>query len=437
MATVAIYNLKGGVGKTTTAVNLAYLAAAEGQRTLLWDLDPQAAATFAFRVRPHVPGFGTRRFEGGTELGAAIKETDYNNLDLLPAAFAYRKFDKWLHRLGKPTQVLSALLVTLGREYDAVFLDCPAGFSALTEGLFAASDIVIAPTLPNVLSFRTLARLVTWAQHSESPCELVAFFNMVDRRKILHRRASEWSLAHPEIFLSQQVPYASVVEQVGVRRMPLAVLAARDPATTAFAGLSAELRSRLQLRGGEEGRARDRWMPLLQTVEALIKQSELEDDHTVELSGQGAVAPMLDSRSCSGQHNVDFVHKFDTEGRTLAECGYLLELREHAGSFVVVAAQSGSHHDFADPSRCARARIDRAWAAEILSGVMSPIAALDQRTGRSGPDPSLARKLRGMVGARKLVRIESRAAEQVTTDALTPTTERDNRRYTHASAGVS
>ena len=52
MKVLATYNIKGGVGKTSTAVNLAYLAAREGRRTLLWDLDPQAAATFLFRVRP-------------------------------------------------------------------------------------------------------------------------------------------------------------------------------------------------------------------------------------------------------------------------------------------------------------------------------------------------------------------------------------------------
>ncbi len=94
MSVVAVYNMKGGVGKTTTAVNLSYLAAAAGQRTLLWDLDPQAASSFAFRVRPRVAGFGKKSLESGHSLAAAIKETDYHNLDLLPADFAYRRLDR-------------------------------------------------------------------------------------------------------------------------------------------------------------------------------------------------------------------------------------------------------------------------------------------------------------------------------------------------------
>ena len=58
MKVVATYNIKGGVGKTSTAVNLAYLAARDGLRTLLWDLDPQGSATYLFRVKPKVKGGG-------------------------------------------------------------------------------------------------------------------------------------------------------------------------------------------------------------------------------------------------------------------------------------------------------------------------------------------------------------------------------------------
>src|SRR5262249_6260056 len=126
MKVVAVYNMKGGVGKTTTAANLCYLAAAAGERALLWDLDPQAASSFAFRVRPNVAGFGKKSLKRGDALVDAIKETDYDNLDLLPADFAYRKLDRLLSDLGRPERVMRSLLDTLGRDYDVVFLDCPA-----------------------------------------------------------------------------------------------------------------------------------------------------------------------------------------------------------------------------------------------------------------------------------------------------------------------
>ncbi len=183
MKVVAIYNMKGGVGKTTTAVNLSYLAAAGGARVLLWDLDPQAAASFAFRVRPRIEGFSRKSLESSRALAEAIKQTDYANLHLLPADFAYRKLDRFLDDLGKPKRVVKTLIEAIGREYDVVFLDCPAGFSLVTEGIFAAADAILVPTVPAVLSLRALVRLMKWADRSESTATLAAFFSMVDRRK--------------------------------------------------------------------------------------------------------------------------------------------------------------------------------------------------------------------------------------------------------------
>ena len=127
MSIVAVYNLKGGVGKTTTAVNLSYLAAAAGRRTLLWDLDPQAhpaSRSASSRMSPDLRG-GSR----GRTLATAIKGTTIDSLDLLPADFAYRKLDRLLVGVGKPrpgggTDLLNAL----GRDYDVVLLDCPQGF---------------------------------------------------------------------------------------------------------------------------------------------------------------------------------------------------------------------------------------------------------------------------------------------------------------------
>ena len=73
MKIFATYNIKGGVGKTTAAVNLAYLSAADGCRTLLWDLDPQGAASFLLRIKPRVKGGGKALIRGTKALDDAIK----------------------------------------------------------------------------------------------------------------------------------------------------------------------------------------------------------------------------------------------------------------------------------------------------------------------------------------------------------------------------
>lgn len=85
MKIIASYNIKGGVGKTATAVNLAYLAAAQGLRTLVWDLDPQGAASFYFRIKPRVKKGARGLIEKKRALDEVIKSTDYARLDLIPA----------------------------------------------------------------------------------------------------------------------------------------------------------------------------------------------------------------------------------------------------------------------------------------------------------------------------------------------------------------
>src|SRR3981189_1668326 len=126
MRIYATYNIKGGVGKTTTAVNLGYLAAEAGRRTVLWDLDPQGAASFMFRVKPRVKGGGRALIRGQRSLDDAIKGTDFDHLDLIPADFTYRNMDLLLDKgpEAKQYRKLATLLAPLAQEYDAVFLDC-------------------------------------------------------------------------------------------------------------------------------------------------------------------------------------------------------------------------------------------------------------------------------------------------------------------------
>jgi cellulose biosynthesis protein BcsQ len=407
MNVVAIYNMKGGVGKTTAAVNLSYLAAASGQRVLVWDLDPQTASSFAFRIKPHVEGFGRKFLKNGETLRAAIKATDYDNLDLLPSDFAYRKFDRLLLDLGKPQRALTSLLETLGAEYDLVFLDCPAGFSVLTQGVFAAADFILVPTVPSVLSLRTVIRLIKWAERSEATAGLAAFLSMVDRRKALHRRACELSADYPDVFLSRHVPYASVVEQMAIRRMPLPVFAARDAATAMFAGISTELHARLA--GLPRSPAsHDRWTARLQAVESLMDRLESPDSQEpLPATVVPMSPPWRGRRGDSRSVGPYLVHRFDTEHQDLQQRGLALELHERHGRLIVVLERSAD--DEADGSRHVHVQVDRSWAVEILAGVMSPLTPLERRLGQ--PWPALFETARAIVGDRDLLRVESRLQE--------------------------
>ena len=159
MKILATYNIKGGVGKTATAVNLSYLAAQDGLRVLLWDLDPQAAASYLFRIRPRVKGGGKALIKGSREIDDSIKGTDFADLDLLPADFTYRNLDLVLGATKKPTRRIARLLAPLSGEYDVIFLDCPPGISLLSESVLQAADSLLIPLIPTVLSLRTLDQL--------------------------------------------------------------------------------------------------------------------------------------------------------------------------------------------------------------------------------------------------------------------------------------
>ncbi|HEY3716829.1 MAG TPA: AAA family ATPase [Jatrophihabitantaceae bacterium] len=241
MKTFATYNIKGGVGKTSTAVNLAYLAARDGQRTLLWDLDPQGAATYLFRIRPRVKGGGKALVQGRRPLEDAIKGTDYDGLDLLPADFTYRNMDLALDAAKKPTRRIARLLAPLAADYDVVFLDCPPSMSLVSENVLEAANTLLVPLIPTTLSLRTFDQLTHFVASLDGrrPA-LLGFFSMVDRRKRLHREIVERLPSERSDIATTAIPALSVVEQMAVRRAPLATFAPRSPACERYEHLWAQ-----------------------------------------------------------------------------------------------------------------------------------------------------------------------------------------------------
>lgn len=247
MNVYACYNIKGGVGKTTTAVNLAYLSSTHRLRTLIWDLDPQGAATFIFRVKPKMSGGVKRLIRGQRDPDAQIRGTDFEDLDILRAHFDYRHLDVMLSDLNRPTDRLARVLSQLSESYDRVFLDCPPGITIGSESVFGAADALLVPTIPTILSLRTLSQLLDHLKANDlTGLRVMPFFSMVDRRKSMQRVISD---RPPNGFLSTRIPYLSVIEQMSERRAPLPSYDPNGAASRAYEALREEIEMRVRSTG--------------------------------------------------------------------------------------------------------------------------------------------------------------------------------------------
>ncbi|MGY6501081.1 MAG: ParA family protein [Acidimicrobiales bacterium] len=245
MKVVATYSIKGGVGKTSTAVNLAHEAARAGVRVLLWDLDPQGSATFLLRARPKVKG-GSKRLVGKKgELAPHICGTALAGVHLVPADFSLRHLDLHLEGTKDPAERLAALLDPLVDTYDLVVLDCPPSISLASESIFGAADMLVVPVVPATLASRTLAQLTDFlADQSDAP-SVVPVLSMLDRRRTLHRQLVEELAADWPQLLRTSIPAAAVVERMGAERAPVGTYAATSRAAAAYRSVWNELTAML------------------------------------------------------------------------------------------------------------------------------------------------------------------------------------------------
>ncbi|MBK6769871.1 MAG: ParA family protein [Ardenticatenales bacterium] len=247
MRIIASYAIKGGVGKTATAVNLAWEAWRGGASVLVWDMDPQGAASFYFRVAPDARGGAKQLVKGDTDVASLVRGSDYDGLDVLPADFTYRHLDLYLDAAKRPTRRLVRLLAPLAERYDYAVLDCAPGITLTSESVFALADALIVPTVPTTLSLRTLDQLAAHLRkHDAGGAVTRPFLSMVDRRKALHRALADaildGGLPTPFPFLRTVIPYLSAVERMGTQRAPVGVFAPGDAAATAYRALWGEVR---------------------------------------------------------------------------------------------------------------------------------------------------------------------------------------------------
>jgi chromosome partitioning protein len=188
MPVIAIFSPKGGVGKSTTAVNLSWCSAKlSGRKTLLWELDPQRGASYLLGEDAANGHPAQAVFSKDAVAADLVASTEIAGLDLLAADDSLISLDSFFTSLGKKKR-LGKLTDVLRNSHERIILDCPPAMNETARQVMRAADSIIVPLSPSPLARRSLDLVrAELARHCSGHGPVLPVFSMIDRRRKLHR----------------------------------------------------------------------------------------------------------------------------------------------------------------------------------------------------------------------------------------------------------
>ncbi len=188
---ISIVNQKGGVGKTTTAINLASILALMGKKVLLIDLDPQGNASTGLGIEQTERNATSYQILKKTRLiNDVITPSQIKNLNIIPANIHLSSIDIEIANFPQKEYILKQAIMSLGNEYEFIFIDCPPSLSLLTINALTSSEEVIIPMLCDFFSLEGLSNLLKTItkveKHLNNQIHLSGIlFTMYDKRSKL------------------------------------------------------------------------------------------------------------------------------------------------------------------------------------------------------------------------------------------------------------